>query len=147
MSPSTQVAWPAARGYAARVPRLHFHRWAVIFLLVSNLILGELAHAMPHMAEPSMVMNELATSVGEDSPACGGHTQADDESGQLQDSNADEHAAQDCCKGGECACPCLHSPAAAAAAPFTMRRAHDQVAILVEGAAWHRSSGLFRPPA
>ena len=147
MSPLTQVAWPLARGYAARVSRLHFHRWAVIFLLMSNLILGELAHAMPHMAEPAMVMNEIVASPSQDSPACGSHTQTDADSGQSQDSSADDLTAQDCCEGGECTCPCLHSPAAAAAASFAVQRTHDQVAVLVEGAAWHRLSGLFRPPA
>jgi hypothetical protein len=147
MPDGASVAWSAGRGYAAQVSRLHFHRWAVIFLLVSNLILGEFAHAMPHMAEPATAMNEIVTSANHDSPPCGSHVQGGSESGQSQDSGTDDHAAKDCCKGGECACPCLHSPAATAAVPFTMPRAHDQVAILVEGAAWHRLSGLFRPPA
>ena len=149
-----QVAWAARRGYAGRVSRLHFHRWAVIFLLVSQLILGQLTHAMPHMAqdmEPSATaMNEIVTSAsaGHDSPPCGSHVQTGSESGQSQDAGTDDDAAKDCCKGGECACPCLHSPAATAAAPFVMQLAHDdQAAVLVEGAAWHRLSGLFRPPA
>lgn len=148
-----QVARAARRGYAARVSRLHFHRWAVIFLLVSNLILGELTHAMPHMAQEmdssATAVNEIvsALSASDDSPPCGSHVQPGSESGQSQDVSADD-AAKDCCKGGECACPCLHSPAATAVVPFAMQLVHDDsAAVLVEGAAWHRLSGLFRPPA
>ena len=147
------VACPAGRGYAARVSRLHFHRWAVIFLLVSKLILGEFAHAMPHMVEPATTMNAMVASVGHDSPPCGNHVQGGSESGQSesnpsQDSSGDDHAAKNCCKGGECACPCLHSPAATASVPLIMQRAHDdQVAVLIDGATAHRLSGLFRPPA
>jgi hypothetical protein len=149
-----QVACPAGRGYAARVSRLHLHRWAVIFLLMSKLILGELTHAMPHMAQEMdhsvMAMNEIVTSASasHDAPPCGSHVQTSSESGQSQDPSADDHAAKDCCKGGECACPCLHSPAATAAVPFAMQPVHDdQAAVLVAGATWHRLSGLFRPPA
>lgn len=144
-----QVAWPGRRGYAARVSRLHCHRWAVVFLLVSKLILGELAHAMPH--EAAAAMNEVVTSahVVHGSPPCGEHVQTGGaESGQSQDSSADGHATKDCCKGSQCACPCLHSPAAAAAVPFVMQLTHDnQVAVLVDGADCHRLSALFRPPA
>lgn len=149
MSGFAAVAWSASRSYAARVSRLHFHRWAVIFLLVSNLILGEFAHAMPHMAEHGMTMNEVVTSapVSDDSPACGDHVQASAKGGQPHASNTD-HAGKDCCKAGQCACPCLHSPAAVAAVPFVVQPTHDdQAAVLVEGATWQRLSGLFRPPA
>jgi hypothetical protein len=150
------IAWSSRRGYAARVSRLHFQRWAAIFLLVSNLILGQFAHAMPHMAEPAMAMSEVVASASasasasatDDSPPCGSHVQAGSELGQSQDSNTDDHAAKSCCKGGECACPCLHTPGATAAVPFAMQFAHDgQVAVLVKGAAWQRLSALFRPPA
>jgi hypothetical protein len=150
MSEFVQVAWPAGRGYAAPVSRLHWHRWAVIFLLVSKLILGQFTHAMPHMAEPAIAMNEVVTSVpaSHDNPPCGSHVQAGSELGQSQETSGDAHAAKSCCEGGECACPCLHSPAANAAVSFTMQSAHDdQAAVLVEGAAWHRLSALFRPPA
>jgi hypothetical protein len=138
------------------VSRLHFHRWAVIFLLVSKLILGEFAHAMPHMVEPATTMNATvvtAASAGQDSPPCGSHVQGSSESGQSEsnqshDSSGDDHAAKDCCKGGECACPCLHSPAAASSVPLTMHPAHDdQAAVVIDGATAHRLSGLFRPPA
>ena len=154
MAGSVQVAWAPQRSYAARVSRLHFHRWAVIFLLVSKLILGQLTHAMPHMGQDmdqsTTAMNEIVTSnsASHDSPPCGSHVQTGSESGQSQDASTDDHAAKDCCKGGECACPCLHSPAATAAGSFAMQLVHDdQTAVLVEGAAWHRLSGLFRPPA
>lgn len=137
------VAWPAHRGYAAVVSRPHLHRWAVIFLLVSKLIIGQLAHAMPHMAMPA-AMDEIAALAGDDmtghdSPPCGDHQQA---------SSTDEPAEKSCCENGGCACPCLHSPAATTAVPFPMHRANaDQIAIPVEGAAWQRVSALFRPPA
>lgn len=133
------VAWSAGRGYAARVSRLHFHRWAVIFLLVSKLILGELAHSMPHVAEPASAMTEMVTSSSQDSAPCGSHVQHGSES--------DDHAAKSCCEGGECACPCLHSPAATETVLVAMSRAHDHGAVLVEGVAWQRLFGLFRPPA
>lgn len=146
------VACSAGRGYAAGVSRLHFHRWAVIFLLVSKLILGEFTHAMPHMAQDmgqsATMMNEIVASASHDSPPCGSHGQTGSESGQSQDSSSDDHAAKSCCKGGECACPCLHTPAATAAVSLAMQPTHDdQVGVLIEGATWHRLSGLFRPPA
>jgi hypothetical protein len=147
------VARQAGRGYAARVSRLQFHRWVVIFLLVSKLILGEFTHAMPQMAHEmgsSATMNEVVTlaSASHDSPPCENHVQSGTESGQPQDSSSGDHAAKNCCKGGECACPCLHSPAAPSAVPFVMHLTHDnQLSPLVQGATWHRQSGLFRPPA
>jgi hypothetical protein len=142
------VAWSPRRGYAARVSRFHFHRWAVIFLLVSKLIFGELTHAMPHTAAPPTGMDEVVTSVSQDAPPCGSHAQAGSESHPSQPSNTDEPAKKSCCETGGCVCPCLHSPAATAAVPFTMQRANDRrVAVLVEGAIWHRLSALFRPPA
>jgi hypothetical protein len=132
------VARVTRRSYAARVSRLQLHRWAVIFLLVSKLIFGELTHAMPHMAEAPSAMDEIPALAGQDSPPCGDHTDSS------QDSSTDEN----CCESGGCACPCLHSPAAAEAVRFGMHRADsDQVAVHVEGAAWHRMSALFRPPA
>lgn len=147
-----QVARPPRRGYAARVSRFHFQRWAVIFLLVSKLILGEVTHAMPHMAAPATEMNEIATSV--DTPPCADHVQAGSQSDPSQDSNSDDSngsngpAEKDCCKTGGCACPCLHSPAATAAILFSMQPANEsQVAVIADGAVWHRSSVLFRPPA
>ena len=121
---------------------------------MSNLILGELAHAMPHMAQhmdhAATAMNEavMSASTSQDSPPCASHVQADSESGKLQGASSDEAATKDCCKGGICACPCLHSPAATAAVPFVMHLTHDdQVAVLIDGATAHRLSGLFRPPA
>ena len=146
MASFVQVAWSGRHGYAARVSRLHFHRWAVIFLLVSKLILGELTHAMPHEAT---ALNEVVTSVdaSQETPPCGSHVQSGSESAQSQDSSV-EHATKDCCKGGECACPCLHSPAAVAGISYVMQLTHDdQIAVLIQGVTWHRSSGLFRPPA
>jgi hypothetical protein len=145
---SVQVAPPPCRGYAARVSRLHFQRWAVIFLLVSKLIFGEVTHAMPHMAAPATEMNEVVTSASQDSPPCGDHVQVGSESDPSHASNSDEPAKKSCCETGGCVCPCLHSPAATAAILFSMQRANDsQIAVLVEGAVWHRLSALFRPPA
>lgn len=137
------------RGYAARVSRLHFHRWAVIFLLVSKLIFGEITHAMPHTAAPATGMDEIAALTGQDGQPCANHEQAgSSESAPSQDSNTDEPAKKSCCESGGCVCPCLHSPVATAAVAFTMQRANDnQLAVLIEGAAWHRLSALFRPPA
>jgi hypothetical protein len=131
------------------VSRLQFHRWAVIFLVVSKLIFGEFTHAMPHMAAPAAGMNEIAVPAGQDGQPCADHEQASSpESDSSHDSNTDEPAEKSCCESGGCVCPCLHSPAAASAVLFNMQRANnDQLAALVEGAAWHRLSVLFRPPA
>lgn len=160
MSGLAAVACSAGHGYAGRVSRLHFHRWAVVFLLMSKLILGELTHAMPHMDmnRAATATNEMVASASDasasdastshESPPCGSHAQSGSETGQSQDSSSDDSAAMSCCQGGECACPCLHSPAAAAAGSLTVQPAHDgQTGVLIEGAAWHRWSGLFRPPA
>jgi hypothetical protein len=123
-------------------------RWAVIFLLVSKLIFGEVTHAMPHMGASATEMSEMATAASQDSPPCADHVQAGSQSDPSHAANSDDPAKKDCCKTGGCACPCLHSPAATAAILFSMQRANDsQVAVPVEGAAWHRLSALFRPPA
>lgn len=149
---SLPVARPPRRGYAARVSRLHFQRWAVIFLLVSKLIFGEVTHAMPQMAAQATEMNEVATSASQDSPPCANHAQAGSESDPSHAANSDaangDGSKKDCCKSGGCACPCLHSPAATAAILFSIQRANEiQTAVPVGGAAWHRLSALFRPPA
>lgn len=143
------VAWSPRRGYAAPVSRFHFHRWAVIFLLVSKLILGQFAHAMPHMAAPESGMgHEMTAPASHDAPPCGSHMQSGSQSDSSQDSNTDEPAKKSCCETGGCACPCLHSPAATATVPFTLQRANEsRVVVLVEGATWRRISALFRPPA
>jgi hypothetical protein len=134
------------------VSRFHFHRWAVIFLLVSKLIIGEPTHAMSHMAMPATTMHQMAaTASSQDNPPCANHAQAGTQSDSSHDSNTsdtDPPAKKSCCETGSCVCPCLHSPAATAAVSFAVQSTHDsRVAVLVEGATWQRISLLFRPPA
>ena len=68
------------------------------------MVIGELGHAMPvtGMAPLHGESSEMAVE-----PACAEHEAPN---AHQSDDSAGEH---DCCKSGECQCPCLHVPCVA----------------------------------
>jgi hypothetical protein len=145
------VACLGTERYSRPVRHRAFHYWTVIFFLVSRLIFGEFAHAMPHA---SASMNGTAVAASDADPPCSDHTrQPSSTHGEASDPDAltfDDHPVddKDCCKKGGCVCPCLHTPAAALAAVVMLMPAEQsRPGALVRGADWLRTSMLFRPPA
>jgi hypothetical protein len=125
------------------VRSLVLHRWAVIFLMLSRLIFGEFAHAMPHSSAPA---SDAAALVAESMSACPDHANA---SSAPEQSHAAHGEDEDCCKAEGCKCPCVHLPPAAGD-PSVMavaKRDSQHVSEPALGAAARRLSALFRPPA
>lgn len=140
--------------------KIVLQRWALIFLLVSRLIIGELGHAMPmsHGMSPTpeaAVLQAAPAACPEhelESPNDGAHHVDDsgDTSGTQADTQAGTQAGtQDCCKTGECECPCLHVPCAVlesiTVGPAVLER--QPLTAGAQGLMLQRLSGLFRPPA
>lgn len=107
-------------------------------MLVSRLVIGELGHAMP-MTHGASHAQEIAV-VQSDPAACSDHELA---------SADDTSPSKECCKTGECECPCLHVPCAALDAitigPADLER--QPLTSGAQGLMLQRLSGLFRPPA
>jgi hypothetical protein len=120
------------------VRKIVLQRWALIFLLVSRLVIGELGHAMPMTHGPSHAQ-EIAAAQS-DSADCADHEVA---------SAKDTAPSQECCKTGECECPCLHVPCAVLDAITVGPADLDGQPLTpgVQGLMLQRLSGLFRPPA
>lgn len=115
-----------------------------MLLLVTRLVIGELGHAMP-IAAHAPVEQATAEMAGE--PACAEHEGGGQETPKAHHSESGE--AHDCCKSGECECPCLHAPCAALEAvamtpvsTILLRIPHGTETVISQ-----RPSGLFRPPA
>jgi hypothetical protein len=122
-----------------------FQRWAMTLLLLSRLVLGELAHAVPvsHApAEPDVV------AAGSQNPDCPQHEVASGAAGQ-SDIPSSPHPHRDCCKSGACECPCMHAPAALVASSIvtSVHVDHGRVMNSANGFACDRLWLLFRPPA
>lgn len=142
----------ARRGgrYSAPVGKLVFHRWAVVLLLVSRLIFGEVVHAMPQAdsakgGEAALAIEQAAPCPNHSSEGAEPVTARSGDSLDAQSTQADE----DCCKEGGCNCPCVHVPAAALA-PLVMNLAHldrNRLVDCADGVAALRLNALFRPPA
>lgn len=133
--------------------KLGLQRWALIFLLVSRLVIGEFAHAMPmgDMSTSHHRMSHVLSEIASDPTACPQHEVAE----QGDTTHASTDAAdtgsdtQDCCKSGECECPCLHAPCAAINATVATAITVElrRLAEGTDGLMLQRLSGLFRPPA
>lgn len=128
-----------------------FPHWAVICFLVSRLIFGEFAHAMPHAS--AQVNGDVALADEAGTP-CPDHLQPPPSThSEASGSDAAKSGGhplddKDCCKNGGCACPCLHTPAATPTSALTVTLTHEaRPGVVASGAAWLRSSPLFRPPA
>lgn len=142
------VARPGIGRYAVPVRKIVLQRWALIFLLVSRLVIGELGHAMPTMHGTSHA--EEAAMIQSDPAVCPEHELGP--SGEGARHAADPRDAADtrqCCKSGECECPCLHVPGAAVESitvgPADLDR--EPPAVGIHGLMLQRLSSLFRPPA
>lgn len=129
---------------------LLLQRWAWIFLLVSRLIVGELGHAMP-VATTSWEGAE-STLTERDPAVCPEHetaTQSQSTAPPSSGADSNDKGEHNCCKTGECECPCLHVPCAALDADIAsdshleLHRIPDGI----HGLMLQRLSGLFRPPA
>jgi hypothetical protein len=127
------------------VRKFVLHRWAVVFLMVSRLIVGEFAHAMPHSEAAA---KDVAVLASETMAACQDHegVAAEPSSAPAHGTHADE---DDCCKAKGCKCPCVHLPSAVPE-PVVVGMAHHDLHRLSEptlGIATQRLSAVFRPPA
>ena len=127
--------------YSGRVPRLLVQRWALIFLLIGRLVMGELGHAMP------MPNGHEAAATAQEQPACPEHkatAQPADEA-----IAADAHETPDCCKTGDCECPCLHVPCAGLDSVLASSSAAElrPIPAGIEGLTPQRPTQVFRPPA
>ena len=135
----------APDGYSYAVRKFFWQRWALIFMLVSRLVIGELGHAMPMASADDGGTAHHHTMAAEmpssDTAAVSDHASAD----------AATHSSseQDCCKSGECECPCLHAPCASVDALVLNPIATALLRIPpgADGVVSQRPSGLFRPPA
>ena len=138
--------------------KLVLQRCALIFLLVSRLVVGELGHAMP-MASMSSASAEM-TLVAEDPAACpehepasngenSAHPSAHASAQNFGDDVTDASDSHDCCKTGECECPCLHVPCAALEAAIVSQPYLElhRIPDGIQGLMLRQLSGLFRPPA
>ncbi|GFE83276.1 hypothetical protein GCM10011487_52760 [Steroidobacter agaridevorans] len=126
--------------YSRAVRKFCWQRWTLIFLLMARLVVGELGHAMPVAA---MAPLQSATSEMAGEPACAEHEAP---KAHHSDDSGGEH---DCCKTGDCECPCLHVPCAALGAVILnpVSVALLRVPYGAETVPAARPSGLFRPPA
>lgn len=134
--------------YSSPVHKFPWQRWVLILLLVSRLVSAELGHAMPvaegDASEPAMSMAACDSAECEESTAdqmpTSHHVGADSQ---------DMKDMQDCCKSGDCECPCLHAPYASLDALVlnslgtTLLRMPQGT----DGVVSQHPSDLFRPPA
>lgn len=124
------------------MPRKFLYRWTVILLLVTRLVIGEFAHAGAHGGE-----GEGATQPTQEMSACADHMSHHTPASDAGEKNS-EPAEKDCCKGGGCECPCLHTPAMQPVVSMSVvTTSQTLIPASSYGAALNPLSGLFRPPA
>jgi hypothetical protein len=142
----TAVARHPAGGYSASMRRLVLQRWAMTLLLLSRLVLGDFAHAMPVSHAP---FESAVVAAGSRNPDCPQHEAASDAAGQSSDIQSSPHPQRDCCKSGACECPCMHAPAALVASFIvtSVHLDHGRIMNSAHGFACDRLWLLFRPPA
>lgn len=119
-----------------------------MLLLMARLVIGELGHAMPIAG---MLPIEQGTSELSD---CAEHEAGDVQpmqhhGGASDDATAHSGGEHDCCKSGDCECPCLHLPCASldAAVMNSLAVTLVQLAHGADAVPSARPTGLFRPPA
>jgi hypothetical protein len=106
-----------------------------MMLLIARLVVGELAHAHGS-AHPDADM------------AAGDHDTSHCVEFSHQGSSSLPEHETDCCNTAECACPCVHTPAAAmVASSISAHLAEVRAAGRVQCATPDRPFKLFRPPA
>jgi len=135
--------------YSRAVRKSCWQRWTLIFLLMARLVIGELGHAMPVAA---MLTLEQGTS---EMAACPEHEGSGEQllmthhGDASDDATAHDGGEHDCCKSGDCECPCLQLPCAGldAAVMNSLAITLLQIAHGADAVPSARPSGLFRPPA
>src|SRR5688572_32365926 len=99
-----------ARGYPVFVRKRVLRCCAMALLLLSRLVVGEFAHAVP---SPHAPLEPKAVAASTQSTDCPEHQAADSgtdsQSSEIASSSDPHHS---CCKSGTCQCPCMHVPAA-----------------------------------
>lgn len=118
-----------------------------MFLLMARLVVGELGHAMPVAAMSSPL--EQATTETAGDPVCAEHEGGMQMSHQGEDAGAHSDSKHDCCKSGDCECPCLHVPCVALDATVMNPVAMTLLRVPhgVDAISSLRPARLFRPPA
>ena len=126
---------------------LVIQRWAMALLLLSRLVLGEFAHAMPAQHVP--VEPEVVAAADNQSVDCPQHEAASGAGSQSSHSQSASDAHHDCCKSGACQCPCMQVPAVLVASFITtsVHVDHGRIMKAVQGFTCDRLWSLFRPPA
>jgi hypothetical protein len=138
--------------YSRAVRNCCWQRWTLIFLLMARLVVGELGHAMPvaGMLPVEQGMSEAADCAEHEGSRTQPPMTHPDGSGETTAHSSDHSDSEhDCCKSGECECPCLHLPCAAldAAVMNPLAITLLQLAHGADAVPSARPSGLFRPPA
>ena len=137
--------------YSSPVRKFFWQRWALMLLLVTRLVIGELGYAMPavHSDSGGFTHSSMAAEMSSDATDSSGH-EAMSASHHAGHSTGDDASAEsDCCKSGKCQCVCLHVPCLAweplALNLFTTTLLRTPQGL--ENFISQRPSGLFRPPA
>lgn len=136
--------------YAVYVRSSTFQRWCVVFLVLAKLLFGASVHAMPQELHAN---GRESTAATVDEQPCADHASGQSSSHDQHTSPADPEDVQpserDCCKAGECRCPCAHASAFLAPAPAAPAEILGQSRAIrfVLPAAPHLLAALFRPPA
>lgn len=114
---------------------------------MARLVMGELGHAMPVAAMESLTQASAAMA---GDPACAEHDGGGmTHHGDVADAATHSNGEHDCCKSGDCECPCLHVPCVALDAAVMTPVAISMLRVPqgVDSVTVLRPSGLFRPPA
>ena len=136
-----------APGYSVGVRKRVLQCCAMALLLLSRLVVGEFAHAVPSShapVEPEVVAGSTQSADCPEHQAADGGT--DSQSADIASSTDPHH---NCCKSGTCQCPCMHVPAAVLASFLAtlVHVDHGRILNQVNGFACDRLWSLFRPPA
>lgn len=117
-------------------------------MLMARLVVGELGHAMPAVAAVPLqpATHEMAAE-----PACPEHGASAQLPGAHPSDDAADHSSNehDCCKSGDCECPCLHVPCVMldAAVMNPVALTVSRIPYGAETFPSQRPSRVFRPPA
>ena len=122
--------------------------WFAIVMMLTQLVINGAALAMP-MAQAGTAAPAAATT-SDCAEHSRHHVAAEQDNSALPSVELEQDDLEkDCCKQGGCACPCLHSGAAAPAIDGYTRRAFAELRVLaaVSALPHGRPNSLFRPPA
>jgi len=138
---------PGKDGTLSVVRPSPFKYLSIIVLIVSRLILGELAYAMPQ-ERGSVVDSSLSTTVAAP-PHCPEHLDAQPQMDASMQDASTQDTQKDCCKSSGCKCPCAHLTAMVVLSPAATSHGVVEKRLRPSAAAPanDRLNALFRPPA